>query len=684
MMKIFIRFMKLLNFTIIKLTLCLIIGIVIAHYFPIEFYSALISTITLVVSLGIYWLILKQKINRKPFFALLAYMCMIGIGINAYNIQNERLRTNHYTNLYQDDSTVALSFQIEERLKPDAYNDKYIVSLTSFADQKATGKLLINIQRDSTNKQLPVDAVLFTSTSLQTIQKPLNPHQFDYNKYMELRQVYHQIYLNQNELLLLSDSKTSIYGYADQLRTTINKKLIAAGFKDDTLSIINALLLGQRQTIDKNIYNNYVNSGTIHILAVSGLHVGILLLILNFLFRPLLYLKHGYKLRPLIIVILLWSFAVIAGLSPSVTRAVAMFSVISIAMHLKRPTNIYNTLAISAFFILLIKPTFLFEVGFQMSYLAVLGIVSIQPILYKLWQPKFWLLDKPWQIFTVTLAAQFGVVPISLFYFHQFPGLFFISNIVVIPFLGLILGFGLLVIIMVLIGILPKPFVEIYSFIIESLNKFIAWVAQFEDFLLRDIPFTLLQVLLSYMIIVALVQVYKFKTFKWLAFSLIGIIGFQAVLFYNQNQTKTDALIVFNKSRYSIIGQKHNDQLLVHHNLDSIKQSTDNVIRNYKVGELLDDVKTDSLQSLYKYKNQKLLVIDSIAVYKNLSFKPEYILLRNSPRINLNRLIDSLQPQQIIADGSNYKSYTSRWKATCTKKEIPFHYTNEKGAFILE
>lgn len=113
-------------------------------------------------------------------------------------------------------------------------------------------------------------------------------------------------------------------------------------------------------------------------------------------------------------------FAVIAGLSPSVTRAVAMFSIISIAMHLKRPTNIYNTLVISAFVILLFKPTFLFEVGFQMSYLAVLGIVSVQPIIYKLWKPKYLVTDKLWQIFTVTLAAQAGVVPISLFYFHQF------------------------------------------------------------------------------------------------------------------------------------------------------------------------------------------------------------------------------------------------------------------------
>ncbi|WP_369997193.1 ComEC/Rec2 family competence protein [Winogradskyella sp.] len=676
--------MKLLNFTIIKLTLCLIIGIVIAHYFKLDFNAVFFTTVVLIVLLGVYWLFLKDKINRKPLFAVLTYLCMVGIGINAYNIQNEKLQPHHYTNINASDAFRSITFKVKERLKPDAYNDKYIVSVLSIDDTSASGKLLINVKPDSLGKVLPVDAVYFTSSELQTIQKPLNPHQFDYSKYLELKQVYHQLYLKQSELFLVLDSKTSIYGLADQLRTTINEKLIEAGFADDTLSIINALLLGQRQTIDKSIYNNYVNSGTIHILAVSGLHVGIILWILNFLFKPLLYLKYGNYIRMLVLVTILWSFAVVAGLSPSVTRAVAMFSVISIAMHLRRPTNIYNTLAISAFFILLVKPTFLFEVGFQMSYLAVLGIVSIQPIFYRLWQPKYLVTDKLWQIFTVTLAAQFGVVPISLFYFHQFPGLFFISNLVVIPFLGLILGFGLLVIIMALLNALPESIVKGYSIIIESLNGFIAWVAQFEDFLLRDVPFTLVQVILSYFAVVALVQVYKYRNFKWIALCLVGIVCFQATLFYNNYQTQTDEFIVFNKSRYSMIGQRQNTQLVVHHNLDSTKLQSDNVIRNYKVGELRDTVATDNLQYVYKFKDKTILVIDNLGVYSGISFRPNIVLLRNSPRINLERTIDSLKPEQIIADASNFKTYVKRWKATCAQRKIPFHYTNEKGAFILE
>lgn len=676
--------MKLLNFNIIKLTICLVLGILLAHYARIDFQVILYGTIGLVFLLGIYWLFLRKKIDRLPIFGLMTYLCMTGIGMTSYAFQNEKLQAHHYTNLKISEDFNAILFKIEKRLKPDLYNDKYIVSVQSINSKNASGKLLINIKRDSLSTSLSADAILFASSKLQDIQKPLNPYQFNYSKYLELKQVYKQIYLKRDELLLLSNSKTTIYGYADQLRAKINTKLIEAGFKNEALSIMNALLLGQRQTIDKSTYTNYVNSGTIHILAVSGLHVGIILWILNFLFKPLLYLKYGNYIRPLILVFILWSFAIIAGLSPSVTRAVAMFSIISFAMHLKRPSNIYNTLIISAFLILLFKPNFLFEVGFQMSYLAVLGIVSVQPILYTLWKPKYLVFDKLWQIFTVTLAAQAGVVPISLFYFHQFPGLFFISNLVVIPFLGLILGFGLLVIALALLNKLPEFMVAAYSLIIDSLNDFIAWVAQFEDFLFRDIPFTILQVICSYFIIVALVQTYKTKNFKWLSLSLIGLICFQSISFSNRYKSQDDAFIVFNKSRYSIIGQKDNNDLIVHHNLNAHKQQTDNVITNYKVGESIERIIIDSLQSVYQFKTKTILVIDSLSVYRGLSFQPNYILLRNSPKVNLTRAIESLKPSLIIADASNYTSYVNHWKATCKQKKIPFHYTYEKGAFILD
>src|SRR5690606_673345 len=139
------------------------------------------------------------------------------------------------------------------------------------------------------------------------------------------------------------------------------------------------------------------------------------------------------------------------------------------------------------------------DVGFQMSYLAVIAIVVFQPFLVKLWSPKFWPIKKLWQIFTVTMAAQLGVMPISLFYFHQFPGLFFVSNLVIIPFLGIILGMGILIIIMALLNILPFWLADLYGGMISLMNSFVRWVSLQEQFVFTDIPFSILQVLTSYL-----------------------------------------------------------------------------------------------------------------------------------------------------------------------------------------
>ena len=231
---------------------------------------------------------------------------------------------------------------------------------------------------------------------------------------------------------------------------------------------------------------------------------------------------------------------------------------------------------------------------------------------------------------------------------------------------------------------LNKTIVDVYSFIIELLNDFISWIAQFESFLLKDIPFTIFQVLLAYLIVVGAIQTYKKRVFKWLAICFIGVIGFQVIQLNTKHHSLSDVFIVFNKSRFTMIGQKLNSQLIVHHNLNSEKRKYDNVISNYKIGESISEVVEDSIQYLYNFQNNKILVIDSLGVYKNLSFKPDMILLRNSPKINLNRLIDNINPKLIIADASNFKSFATRWKTTCKDKKIPFHYTNEKGALILK
>src|SRR5690606_4466680 len=379
-----------------------------------------------------------------------------------------------------------ITFRIREILKPNIYYDKYIIDILKIDDLSVSGKSIINLQKDSIGAPLKVDDIFITKTILKDINPPLNPNQFDYRKYLERKYIYHQFFTNKTSLFKVASEKNTFLGIAGQIRNHINIKLKTHPFNPDELAIINALLLGQRLDISEEVYSNYTNAGVIHILAISGLHIGIILLILSSVLKPIELFKHGKLIKTILLIIILWGFAFIAGLSASVTRSVTMFSIVAMAMNLKRPTSIYNTLSISMFALLLVKPMFLFDVGFQLSYLAVFSIVIVDPLLHNLWKPKNKIINFYWRTLTVTISAQIGVLPLTLYYFHQLPGLFFISNFVIVPALGIILGLGILVFFLALINILPVFLVKTYGYIIHLMNRFVGWVSQQEQFLFHD------------------------------------------------------------------------------------------------------------------------------------------------------------------------------------------------------
>lgn len=675
--------MKLLNFAIFKITIFLIIGIIFGYYFNVSpSLIIIICFFLLIISITFHFLTRKQT-GFSSLLGLSILLLGFSLGILSTSLHHQIHFKNHYTKTatFQKDSLLPLKFRVREVLKPGNYYDKYVIDIIELNHTRVSGKSLLNVSLDSINPRLKVDEIYYSKTEFKDLIPPLNPHQFDYKNYLSKKYIYHQIFTDNSKLLRIDTKKHTLFGYAALLRENINLKLGDFNFKESELTIINALLLGQRQDISKEIYNSYTQAGAIHILAVSGLHVGIILLLLNFIFKPLNYFKNGNYIKLIVIVFILWSYAVIAGLSASVVRAVTMFTAVAIGMHLKRPTNVYNTLTISAFLLLLFKPMFLFDVGFQLSYLAVLAIVIIQPMLEKLWKPKFKLIDFFWKIFTVTIAAQFGIIPVSLYYFHQFPGLFFLSNLVIIPCLGFILGFGILIIILGLLNLLPNFLASAFGLVISLMNDFVAWVSQQESFLFKEISFSLTQVFFSYLIIALFILWIKKKTFRSLIFFLIAIIISQ-VFFISKNyiQTKNE-FIIFHKSRKSIIGIRDNKTLTIHHNLESPNEET--ILINYKIGEHINTIKYDSLRNYYLVNQNKLMVIDSLNIYNIKTFKPQFVLLINSPKVNLNRVIDSLKPELIISDGSNYKSYQERWAKTCEKRKIPFHQTSKKGSFLI-
>ena len=674
--------MKLLHFSIIRFTICLIIGIILSKTLSFSvFYSFLITVCFTALTVFLYF-IFKKKNNYLYIFGITCYLTFIAFGLFISTSNEDLNKTNHFSNYTsRDTASTTITFRVRELLKPNAFSKRYYVDILKLNNNTVIGKALLNVKKDSVQTQLPIDAIYTTALPLVDVKKPLNPDQFSYKDYLEKQQVHYQLYADHTNLLQLQNKTHTLFGYAAKLRNHINSKLNPYQYTNDQLSIINALILGQRQNITKEVYDNYTNAGAIHILAVSGLHVGIILLILNLVFKPIERLKNGKFYKTLILVILLWTYALIAGGSASIIRATTMFSIVAIGINLKRPTNIYNTLAVSVFVLLLIKPNFLFDVGFQLSYAAVIAIVSFQPILEKLWTPKYKIVTLLWQTLTVTVSAQFGIIPISLYYFHQFPSLFWLSNLIVIPFLSIILGLGLLVITLALFG-LPKTLLsDAFGMVINWMNSFFGWISSQEDFLIIDIPFTVAQVIVSYIFIFCLYALYHNKNYRWLQLTLISVLALQLSYTIVQFNSKSNQFIVFHKSRNTLLGKKHNNQLATFSTLKTAE--TNAIIRSFAVKNALQTIPSKPITNLYKLNNKHLLVVDSLAVFNLKGITVDYVVLTQSPKLNLTRLIDSLKPKVIIADGNNYRSYVNRWEATCLKQKLPFYHTGKTGAYII-
>lgn len=670
--------MNLLKFIPIKLTLFLILGILAGHYLYLGIKLPIILT---AIFLSISSFLFFKKTSRNSIsFGLVSLLATLWIGILAISLWKPKNQNNHYSHQNLEKS-YTWKFKIREVLKSSSFSDRYVAKVLSADEKNTTGKILLSFNVDSITQKLKVDDELIVFGKLSEIKSPLNPHQFDYKNYLEGLGIYHQLQLYHTNHFLAKNKTKTIYGIAAMLRKRITAKLRQANFDSDKLGIIQALLLGQRNDISEATYNNYKNAGAVHILAVSGLHIGILLLLLQFLLEPLEKLPKGKIIKLLVIVVLLWLFALLAGFSASIIRAVTMFSFVAYALYLNRPSNTFNILALSMFFILLvINPMLLFQAGFQMSYAAVFSIVWLYPLLQNLWFPKNRILKKIWQLLSVSIAAQLGVLPISLFYFHQFPGLFFVSNLLVVPFLGLILGMGILVIILALSNYLPDSLVWLYNELIGLMNEVIAWVAQQEAFVFRNISFDIIQLLWSYLIIIALILVFTKATFKRVSFLLISIIGFQVwFLFIRNSANKKESLFVAHQTKNSIVIQQTGNSLAV---IAKDTLATKRIVTDYQVAEHIQSVSYTKIQNSYIFKSETILVIDSIGIYTPQN--NAYILLTQSPKINLERLIDSIKPKQIIADGSNYHSYVNRWENTCAKRKLPFHYTSEKGAYYFE
>jgi competence protein ComEC len=678
--------MKAIQFPLARITIGFVKGILLAYYFKpaVSFVFSLLF-IAVCVFIIAYFFSKRNPVN-PIYFGLATYFLAFVIGASTQIIHTDSFRSTnyiHYASIFEKPHSVSVT--VREKLRSSSYNDRYVILVNQIDGAATTGRILLNVRRDSLNHPFEIGTHLQIKGSLYENSPAKNPNQFDYGKYLESKQIYAQIYADAPEIKIGSIINRDVWYYTSRLRTKIIRNLEKGKFNKAELYVAVALILGQQQDISPEIIRDYQYAGAVHILSVSGLHIGFILLFVTFLLKPFPNTRRGSFIKLIIILLSLSSFGFIAGLAPSVLRSVTMFSFVAIGMYLRRSTNIFHTLLVSILLILLFQPSFLFDVGFQLSYVALFFILWLQPLLAQLWLPKNIVLKYFWDILTVSFTAQIGAFPLSIYYFHQFPGLFFVTNLVIIPFLSVIMALGVLVMVLAAFECIPLFLAKSLEWSIFILNKIINSIASLEQFIIQEIPFNWQLLLSMYLLIIATIIWFEKPSLNRLTSALITIIIFQ-IAYFETHWTiqKQRELVIFNSKKNTLIAERYGDNITLYANDSLLKTaSKNNTFVSYSMGNFSSLKFKKSLQNVMYFNGNKILIIDSLGIYpKNVH--PDIVVFTQSPKINFERFLQTTKPKMVVADASNFRTIQKHWKAACLKEKIPFHATGEKGFYRLD
>lgn len=568
--------------------------------------------------------------------------------------------------------------------------------------RKNNGATILYLQKDSLAKQLRYGDILLVKNNFQPVPGTKNPDEFDYRNYLWYREIYATAYLRDNDWQLLPQrSINPLYDFTFRLRDislcAIQKNIPSAR----EMGVVEALVIGYRDDMDYETQQSYTAAGVVHVLAVSGLHVGILFALLHQLLFFLNRRKHGKIIQSVIIITIVWIFSLLTGLSGSVVRAAAMFSFISIGKNMKRSISINNILACSALFILFINPLLITDVGLQLSYFAVLGIAALSKHFDNLLERENRLVDHVWKTVSMSLAAQLTTLPLTLYFFNQFPLYFLFANLVVIPASGIVLHLGILLIAIQFIPSLAMWIGKATMMITFSMNQFVQHI-QLLPFAVIQLPaMQLTQALLMGIIILLLSRFFISSNKIMLYAGLAGILMFAAIQCatscFQQSQNSVTVYSLRGKSNIefrkgssavffqsgSLLSVMDSAYLQKHWQLNQIRISARTSMKNsmqfYLDHHLLHD------DHLFQFYNFKLAVVDGTGEIngheKKLSV--DAVLLSASPKLKIRDLLKQYETKEIIFDANNSSLQIRKWKQEAEQLGVKVYDVNSEGAFIL-
>lgn len=618
--------------------------------------------------------------GKKTLTSGLVYLGYYFFGL-VYFQSYYTLPQSHYSNLNSSSQKAIKKIVLENDLGTTLYQHRWEAELVQWGETSTSGNLIVQFPLTFDTQRLNVGQVIWTQSELETIKPPANPSRFSYKAFLKNQSLFHTLTIDTLTTLFGSTQNKPLKLFFTEIKKNASQKIQNSALNDESKAMLHALLLADRSELDTSLVEDYTQAGIIHLLALSGLHIGLFVGLLMLLLYPLQFFPYGRIFRVVLVLLFLWGFAFLVGFPASVVRSVSLFSCVVIGSQISHGKNTLHFTVVSFFILLLVYPPFLRQVGFQLSYLAVFGILLISPPLEKIWRPKNLLLLRLWQWTTVCLSAQLAVSPISIYYFHQFPGLFLVSNLVVITFFGFFIGLCLLVFSLLVFFQLPHIIASLFDEWVRLQNLFVAFIAGQDDFIFTQLYPSLATTLLLYFLCFTIVLSLYRKTFIhliWVLCSgLLAIVYLRVEHHFAKNE---NSFWIFDRYQASFVG--HLQQGTFHYFSSDPKKTAR--IRNDFMGIYqIEQAAQIELKNFYSAGQMRLLVLDSLQPYALKKLNPTHILLRNNPRINVDRLLSIYRPKYLISNGSNFPWNAVRLKVSCEEKGILFYNTREKGAFKI-
>ncbi len=688
--------MQWIPFAMVRIAIIFAVGVLACIYFPDLLRGETIMVSTLVLTFFYFLIRFSLQAHVMKFWTGVVGLSAVFLGgYWSVILRDESRNPGHIINRQEK----ILAYQVnlitssEEKEKSWKRTGAIVRIKTATGWKLASGKVNLYWPKTEEVYNLDYGDVLLIAGEPRLVEGRFNPHEFDFREFLRFKNIYHQHFVKGGQWTLIQKSQDhGFLFYANRARAWSVNKIKRFINSPREQGIVIALVLGVTDGLDNELLTAYAASGAMHVLAVSGLHVSIIYGILLLLFKPLGKGPAGQWFIAVVSLILLWGYAFITGLSPSVLRAVAMFSFVAIAKPIGRNTNIYNTLAASAFCLLLYDPFLIMSVGFQLSYLAVLGIVYFQRPIYNLWEPKSWFANWVWQLSCVSIAAQISTMAISLLYFHQFPVYFLLANLFIIPASFVVLIGGILLLI---IGALTT--------IAAWLGIFLEWFVRLMNegiFLVERLPFSVidgihissLQSWLIALFTLATIALIQFRKFAALPILLLCVVLFSVDSWVHlSSEVEKATFNVYRVNGHSVVEWTNYGQAII--STDSIVVADKKGIKfHIEPNHLAHGIRkitfaTTTLPngfSVIRMKEKTFMWIRSPKFEMPDHVSADYLIISNDAISSLREISSHIQFKAVVFDSSNSYRYCKRMSLEAAEMKIYSRSVLTDGAFTID